>query len=64
MNMTAQRIRRWAAGTFLIALLVVGFVLMSTVTLFVVAGQLLAIFLALIAVLLMVVSLFFPHEIE
>ncbi len=64
MSLTAQKIRRWAAGVFLIALLVLGAVLMSSGTVIVVAGQLLAIFLALVAVLLMVVSLFFPHEIE
>lgn len=66
MTVTAQRVRRWAAATFIAALLVLGLVLMSTgaANLFLIFGQLAAIFLAGLAVVLMVVSLFFPHEIE
>ena len=65
MNVTAQRVRKWAAGTFLAALLVLGLVLMSAGPgMFAIFGQLLTIFLAIVAVVLMVVSLFFPHEVE
>ena len=63
--MTAQRMRRWAAATFLAALLILGLVLMSSgAGMFLIFGQLLTIFLGIVAVGLMVASLFFPHEVE
>jgi uncharacterized membrane protein len=64
-NVTAQRMRKWAAATFIAALLILGLVLTRAgAGMFAVFGQLLTIFLGIVAVALMVASLFFPHEIE